>query len=318
MNDIKVSVIIPVYNNEDIVAISLLSLLKQDFREKYEIIVVDDGSTDNSLNIAKSILKDGNTPYKIIHQKHAGVSIARNNGINASRGDYLLFVDSDDYVLSNHLSELYNGRTDFTLTKMAVEGSKIDTSLYPEKAVPAYDVIKMELKMKFPKFSFCQLIYRADIIKNNDIFFDSKTVYGEDTEFALKALSYGDSVAFSNEITYFYIQHENSSTAKAGFKRFDFIKTLENLGNFYKSKGYDELADLITTYRIPKAVFGNMNYFFYNNYDFDEVISKMEELDLFTKLSKFKGEFKFKLKIKLFLLNPKAYYKMWKKLKNTI
>ena len=61
-----------------------------------------------------------------------------------------------------------------------------------------------------------------------------------------------------------------------------------------------------------------MNYFFYNDYDFNEVINKMEELDLFTKLSKFKGEFKFKFKIKLFLLNPKAYYKMWKKLKNTI
>ena len=61
-----------------------------------------------------------------------------------------------------------------------------------------------------------------------------------------------------------------------------------------------------------------MNYFFYNGYDFDDVINKMKELDLFSKLSKFKGDKKFELKIKLFLFNPKIYYNVWKKLKNSI
>ncbi len=61
-----------------------------------------------------------------------------------------------------------------------------------------------------------------------------------------------------------------------------------------------------------------MNYFFYNNYDFNEIMLKMEELDLFKKLSKFKGDKKFNLKIKLFLFNPKLYYKMWMKFKNSI
>ena len=61
-----------------------------------------------------------------------------------------------------------------------------------------------------------------------------------------------------------------------------------------------------------------MTYFFYNDYDFNEVISKMDELDLFKKLSEYDGNKKFKLKIKLFLFNPKLYYKMWKKFKNSI
>ena len=61
-----------------------------------------------------------------------------------------------------------------------------------------------------------------------------------------------------------------------------------------------------------------MNYFFYNNYDFDEVISKMKELDLLNKMSKFEGDKKFGYKIRLFLLNPKLYYKSWKKFKNSI
>ncbi len=61
-----------------------------------------------------------------------------------------------------------------------------------------------------------------------------------------------------------------------------------------------------------------MNFFFYNGYDFNEVTAKMDELNLFEKLSKYQGDSKFKLKIKLFLLNPKLYYKIWRKLKNSI
>ena len=96
------------------------------------------------------------------------------------------------------------------------------------------------------------------------------------------------------------------------------IETLENIADYYKNRGYENLADEIMHNRIPRAIFGNMNYFFVNNYDFDEVLSQMKELDLFTKLSKFEGDSKFKLKIKLFLLSPKNYYKIWKKLKNSI
>ena len=96
------------------------------------------------------------------------------------------------------------------------------------------------------------------------------------------------------------------------------IEIFENLAEFYRSQGRQDLAELIITSRIPKAIFGNMNYFFVNGYDFDRVISKMKELDLLTKLSKYQGDSKFKSKIRLFLLSPKIYYKTWKKLKNSI
>lgn len=320
MDNIKVSVIVPVYNDEEYIQTSISSIMNQEFSETYEIIVVDDGSTDNSLDIAQELLSKAAIPYKLVHQRNSGVSVARNHGIEVSRGDYLVFVDSDDYILTNHLSELYNGKTDFTLTQMAKEGVKsaVNSINYPELPLSAHDLIKMELQMMIPEFSFCQLMYKADLIKDNSLKFDSKAVYGEDTEFALKALSYGKSVAIGEEITYLYIQRKDSATSKAGLNRFNFIETLEKLSEFYKSRGQNELANLVITSRIPRAIFGNMNYFFYHNYDFDEVISKMEDLDLFSKLSRFKGDSKFKFKIKLFLLNPKLYYKMWKKFKNTI
>lgn len=119
MDNIKVSVIVPVYNDEEYIQTSISSIINQEFSETYEIIVVDDGSTDNSLDIAQELLSKADIPYKLVHQRNSGVSVARNHGIEVSRGDYLVFVDSDDYILTNHLSELYNGKTDFTLTQMA-------------------------------------------------------------------------------------------------------------------------------------------------------------------------------------------------------
>ena len=175
----------------------------------------------------------------------------------------------------------------------------------------------MELNMQMP-FNFWQLMYKASIIKDNDIKFNQDAIYGEDTEFALKALVFGDEIAISNEVTYYYIQHPTSAIKTSEYKRFEVIEIFERLSEFYQNIGRNDLSNLIITSRIPKAIFGNMNFFFYNDYDFDEVLSKMKELDLLTKLSKFEGDSKFKYKIKLFLLNPKLYYKMWKKFKNSI
>ena len=118
MDNIKVSVIIPVYNCDEYVGTTLESVINQDF-DSYEIIVIDDGSTDNSLEIINATLKDCEIPYKVVHQENGGVSVARNHGIKISSGEYLVFVDADDYITENHLSELYNENYDFNLIQFA-------------------------------------------------------------------------------------------------------------------------------------------------------------------------------------------------------
>lgn len=318
MDNCKVSVIIPVYNASQYISKTLNSIISQDF-DSFEIIVIDDGSTDNSLEIIENQLSSCKIPHKIIHQENAGVSVARNVGIDESKGDYLAFVDADDYVSKNHLSSLYNGKTDFSLTLYAKkEGNKlINVDTYPQEVISTYDFIKMELNMEIT-FNFFQLLYKADIIRNNNIKFTPGVVYGEDTEFAHKALNYGNQIAINNEVTYYYVQHTDSAIKTTEYRRFDIVEIFEGIAQFYRKNNKPELADLIITSRIPKAIFGNMNFFFYNGYDFDEVLSKMKELNLLEKLSKFEGDSKFKLKIKLFLLNPKLYYKIWRKFKNSI
>ena len=318
MDNLKVSVIVPVYNASQYIGRTLDSIIAQDF-DSFEIIVIDDGSTDDSLEIINQCLDGCEMPHKVIHQENAGVSVARNVGIEESKGDYLAFVDADDHISKNHLSSLYNGRTDFSLTLYAKEEGDKLTSLdtYSQDLISTYDFIKMELNMQIT-FNFFQLLYRSAIIKDNNIRFTPGTVYGEDTEFAHKALSFGEEIAINNEVTYYYVQHPSSAIKTTEYRRFDIVRIFEGLAEFYRENGKPEFADLIVTSRIPRAIFGNMNFFFYNGYEFDEVLAKMKELDLLEKLSKFKGDKKFKSKIRLFLLNPKLYYKTWRKLKNSI
>lgn len=318
MNNFKVSVIVPVFNASQYIGKTLDSIINQDF-DGYEIIVVDDGSTDNSLDIVNEALKSCEIPHQIIHQENAGVSVARNTGIDASSGDYLVFIDADDYVSSNHLKTLYNGKTDFSLILYTKKYGDRLTSLdsYTEEMISTEEFIKKELNMEIT-FNFFQLMYKSRIIKLNNVRFTPGTVYGEDTEFAHKALHYGDEIAINNEVTYYYVQHSDSAVNTTEFRRFGVVGVFENLAEFYRKNNRDDLANLIITSRIPKAIFANMNFFFYNGYDFDEVISKMRELDLLGKLSKFEGDSKFRLKIRLFLLNPKLYYKMWLKFKKSI
>ena len=318
MDNLKISVIVPVYNASQYIGKTLDSIIAQDF-DSFEIIVIDDGSTDDSMEIINQCLDGCEMPHKVIHQENAGVSVARNVGIEESKGDYLAFVDADDHISKNHLSSLYNGKTDFSLTLYAKEEGDKLTSLdtYSQDLISTYDFIKMELNMQIT-FNFFQLLYRSAIIKDNNIRFTPGTVYGEDTEFAHKALSFGDEIAINNEVTYYYVQHPSSAIKTTEYRRFDIVRIFEGLAEFYRENGKPEFADLIVTSRIPRAIFGNMNFFFYNGYDFDEVLAKMKELDLLEKLSKFQGDKKFKSKIRLFLLNPKLYYKTWRKLKNSI
>lgn len=101
----KLSIIVPIYNVSAYLSKCVESLLNQDYSD-YEIILVDDGSTDDSGSVADKLASEKDSLIRVIHQKNQGLSGARNTGIEAAKGEYIVFVDSDDYWEPNVLGEL--------------------------------------------------------------------------------------------------------------------------------------------------------------------------------------------------------------------
>ncbi len=101
----RFSVIVPLYNKAPYIKKALSSVMEQTYKD-YELIVVDDGSTDDSYRDAKDVLEDSGLDYQLIHQKNTGVSTARNNGVAVSNGDYLCFLDADDWWAPTFLERM--------------------------------------------------------------------------------------------------------------------------------------------------------------------------------------------------------------------
>ena len=104
--DYKISVIVPVYKVRDRIIRTLESLKEQTFKE-FEVLFIDDGSPDDSSEFADAYLKDSDVNYRIIKKKNGGVSSARNLGIKEAKGEYVQFLDSDDYIDKNMLLDFY-------------------------------------------------------------------------------------------------------------------------------------------------------------------------------------------------------------------
>ena len=144
-----ISVIIPVYNVEKYLRECLDSVLNQSF-DDLEIICVNDGSTDNSLNILKEYHKK-DARIKIITQENKGLSSARNTGLEQSTGNYIYFIDSDDYIENNALSEVYN----------LAESKDLDMVIF--KLLPFYDDTKEKVIKPYQEMEFLKEIVGENV-----------------------------------------------------------------------------------------------------------------------------------------------------------
>lgn len=185
-----VSVIIPVYNKEKYVEQCLKSVLQQTHKE-IQIIVVDDGSTDNSLSIVLKIRKLDNR-IQLFPCKNAGVSAARNFGLKQAEGEFIMFVDADDYINKDLIeSLLLSGDSDFNISgfverdanhkkRRSVEANCLDST-----TAIVNSVFSKEL---FPVFSVPYAkLFKRSLIEDNNIFFP-EIDYGEDTVFIIECV----------------------------------------------------------------------------------------------------------------------------------
>lgn len=202
----KVSIIIPVYNVEKYLRNCLDSVIKQTLKD-IEIICVDDESPDNCGTILDEYaLKDNR--IKVIHQKNKGVAVARNKGLDIALGDYIGFLDSDDMLDVDFYEKLYNKAKKNKLD--IVKGGVLNTNYNNQIHISQLNnLIQTNGKYCFT-YEWWSAIYRADLIKNNQIRFPEECSNGEDSVFLTKLLLKCKSLELCNDTFYHYIRRKDS------------------------------------------------------------------------------------------------------------
>lgn len=203
MNKKLISVIIPIYNSEKRLDRCIASVIGQSYKN-IEIILVNDGSSDSSCEICKKWENKDNR-IKYFYVTNHGVSTARNIGIKESKGDYIYFIDSDDYIDENVIENLYNNTKEKTLT--GINHNKILP--FENKIIPINsqykpdELIQGVLNNNIKGVVWCFLFDKNIIIKNN-LLFDEKAKFMEDTVFLVEYLKYVNHVEFIEGSYYNY------------------------------------------------------------------------------------------------------------------
>lgn len=260
----------------------LESLIKQTLKD-IEIICINDGSMDNSLAILKEFASK-DSRIKIIDNQHQGVAKTRNTGIEQSTGEYIGFVDSDDYIDIDFFEKLYNSATksnsDIAIASILKHKNffNIYNAKYTkeETAITIQDKIKLCEDKKHFFFYAWNKIYHSGFIKENNIKFSEGQIY-EDVMFAIKALYYSNKIISVYGTKYHYIEHENSLTKykdKTGEKEHDLIKAYSELQEFCNSKNI-EIPERLNYY--TKENFGFILNLYKGKYQ-----SKIQLFNIFT------------------------------------
>lgn len=245
------SVIIPVYKAENKLCRCVDSIIKQDY-QNFEVILVNDGSPDKSGEIADNYAKKDKR-IKVIHKENGGVSSARNTGIDASRGEFITFIDSDDEILDNFFS---SSMVNMSSADLYISGIKMifkDNGLVIKEERYSIDQTQemsitqlYELVGKtFPMICICgpcNKIYKSEIIKKNNIRFDTTLSLGEDTLFNLAYNKHVEKVHFDNHTYYLYYREDENSL---------FSRYREDIYEIHK-KVYDEWRRFIEFANVSK------------------------------------------------------------------
>lgn len=236
--DPLISVIIPVYKVENYLDKCVKSVVNQTYKN-LEIILVDDGSPDNCPKMCDKWDKKDNR-IKVIHKKNGGLSDARNKGIDIAKGDYITFIDSDDYVENNYVEFLYKNlvynNADISMGKHYIKypNKTINTGSGKEYILNSHDCFDKLLYGEDFDVSAWAKLYKAELFKNirypkNRIFEDSATTY--------KLIDKANMVVLNSEPIYNYIIREDSITTNSfNEKKMELITSTKEMCEYIEDK----------------------------------------------------------------------------------
>ena len=215
----KISVIVPVYKAEAYLHRCVDSILSQTYTN-FELLLINDGSPDLSGEICNEYAEK-DARVRVFHKKNGGVSSARNFGIENSIGEWICFIDSDDYVGPNYLQDFEVGDNIFI---MPIQGFGIQKkSFFIKHVIPLGITSQSELFYNAEILNIlnspCYKLFNKSIIHKYQIFYDSNTCYGEDHIFVLNYLQHIKTIVFHNSYSYTYNQTTEYSLTRRNVPR---------------------------------------------------------------------------------------------------
>lgn len=228
----KYSIIIPVYNVEDYISRCLDSIIEQGVdKSTYEIIVVDDGSPDNSSRIVMEYQKRYDN-ISLIVKKNGGVSSARNVGISNASGEYLVFLDPDDTLFPRFFTQFdtcSSNNADLFICKSYEKNKELYSWNVQFNEVTNYDTITI-INNKYLRGSVCGIVFSRDFIQKNNIRFIEGIRNGEDTNFVLQSLFFAQNTVFLDIPMYNVVGRTDSASRTYSKERLDvMIQGLEKI-----------------------------------------------------------------------------------------
>lgn len=241
----KVSIVVPVYNVKNYIEKCINSLINQDSFEDFEVIIVNDGSTDDSIKKITPLIQKYNNII-LLNKTNGGVGQARNAGLEKARGEYVIFVDSDDWLEKNMIISMYNNAVKFDSQivicngKLVFENNKVEKLLSMDldgnKIINGVEGIYYFLcrNSRIGNFLWNKL-FKRELFISNSIRFPEKMDYGEDAVTVFKCIFYSKIITCIDKPYYNYLQRKNSITKKISTKELLFIENVNSISNFLKS-----------------------------------------------------------------------------------
>lgn len=292
-NSPKVSIIVPIFNCEKYLNKCINSLLSQT-EKNIEVILINDGSTDNSYNVARKYeLIDSR--IKLINQENNGVSFTRNKGIEISSGEYIMFIDSDDWIEENTLEIMLNSLKKFksnyvriACTKDIVDIGKnyvcdviFDHPVYVKRESFKYEVFNAFLNT-YSLNSPCLFLVKRELLRKNNIYFDVNRFYGEDLLFNIEIFKYLENAIFLPNPCYHYVYNTNSLTTNNSKEIIEkkIYNAILNYSALFKLVDLFEVTDSTVNDKINNRILKEVNECIINIYCNNLIIPKKDRLFL--------------------------------------
>ncbi len=254
----RFSVVVPVYNVENYIKRCIESILNQDF-DDYEIIVVDDETPDNSISVVEQLSLAKPDKFNIIHQKNKGLGGARNTGAKAAKGEYLIFIDSDDYIESDMFSKLDKclkqtpcDMVMFNFSEVAENGEIISKQTFFKQNALCETVQEKTQLLLAPPCAWNK-VFRREFYIESGVSFPEKTLYEDVVTRILTAKA--NKIFLCDEHFYNYVQRQGSiMKSKVSPRVLDIIKVTDLVCDTFEKEGlmaeYKEVIEAAQTHSL--------------------------------------------------------------------